>query len=108
MVTRLPNTNSGAANRSQAGWNPNRQATGRADQAVAAGDRETESQQGAQRPATAATGHQADRPQQQATRRNRGLQWVEAQRASGRYDAEVHRSPVGADLLKGLLQLAAH
>jgi hypothetical protein len=36
--------------------------------------------------------------------KNRGPKWIEAERAKGRYDAEVHRSPVGAELLQGLKQ----
>jgi hypothetical protein len=36
--------------------------------------------------------------------RGHGRQWEEAQRASGRYDANVVRSPVNEQLLKGLMQ----
>ena len=36
--------------------------------------------------------------------KNRGANWIDAERASGRYDAAVHRSPVGADLLQGLIR----
>jgi hypothetical protein len=39
--------------------------------------------------------------------KNRGPAWVEAERASGRYDAHVHRSPVGADLLKSLMEFGS-
>ncbi len=38
--------------------------------------------------------------------KNRGAQWIEEQRRSGRYDVDVHRSPIDGDLLKTLMQLA--
>ena len=36
--------------------------------------------------------------------KNRGATWRAAERASGRYDAEIHRSPVGAQLLQDLIR----
>ncbi len=36
--------------------------------------------------------------------KNRGPKWLEAERVKGRYDAQVHRSPVGAELLQRLKQ----
>ncbi|MFT5534794.1 MAG: hypothetical protein ACI802_003050 [Candidatus Paceibacteria bacterium] len=36
--------------------------------------------------------------------KNRGANWIDAERASGRYDAAVHRSAVDAELLQGLVR----
>ncbi|MFT5534793.1 MAG: hypothetical protein ACI8WM_001392 [Burkholderiaceae bacterium] len=36
------------------------------------------------------------------TEKNRGANWIDAERASGRYDAAVHRSPVDDELLQRL------